>query len=146
AGVIVTHDLVDALTLADRIVVLDNGVVVDEGPVDRVLRSPRSAFAADLAGMNMLGGRAVQVSGPAPGARSAAQGDGPEVSGGRSAVSAPRADDAAGAPPATGSVRDAARRRRVRPGGRRGGLSALFRVGRGRGDSDGGDSGGGGSG
>ncbi len=58
ATVIVTHDLVDALTLADRIVVLDNGVVADEGPVDAVLRSPRSAFAADLAGTNMVAGTA----------------------------------------------------------------------------------------
>ncbi|QDQ99088.1 sulfate/molybdate ABC transporter ATP-binding protein [Tomitella fengzijianii] len=59
AAVIVTHDLVDALTLADRIIVLDNGSVVDDGPVERVLRSPRSPFAADLAGTNMVSGRAV---------------------------------------------------------------------------------------
>lgn len=61
AAVLVTHDLVDALTLADRIVVLDNGTVVDEGPVDRVLRSPRSMFAADLAGTNIAAGRAVDA-------------------------------------------------------------------------------------
>src|SRR5699024_3837630 len=53
--------LVDALTLADRIVVLDNGVVVDAGTVDRVLRNPRSMFAADLAGANIAAGRAVEA-------------------------------------------------------------------------------------
>ncbi|WP_200175211.1 sulfate/molybdate ABC transporter ATP-binding protein [Tomitella cavernea] len=61
AAIIVTHDLVDALTLADRIVVLDNGSVVDDGPVERVLRSPRSPFAADLAGTNMVSGHAVDA-------------------------------------------------------------------------------------
>nr|WP_024793884.1 ATP-binding cassette domain-containing protein [Tomitella biformata] len=59
ATVIVTHDLIDALTLADRVLVVENGVVVDFGPVDRVLREPRSIFTADLAGTNMTEGTAL---------------------------------------------------------------------------------------
>nr|WP_182346179.1 ATP-binding cassette domain-containing protein [Tomitella gaofuii] len=66
AALIVTHDVVDALTLADRIIVLDNGTVVDDGPVEQVLRSPRSPFAADLAGTNMVSGRAVDAVDAAP--------------------------------------------------------------------------------
>ena len=58
ATVIVTHDVIDALTLADRVLVVENGVVVDYGPVDRVLREPRSIFTADLAGTNMTEGAA----------------------------------------------------------------------------------------
>ena len=56
ATVIVTHDVIDALTLADRVLVVENGVVVDYGTVDRVLREPRSIFTADLAGTNMAQG------------------------------------------------------------------------------------------
>lgn len=58
ATVLVTHDLIDALTLADKVLVVENGVVVDFGPVDRVLREPRSIFTADLAGTNMAEGTA----------------------------------------------------------------------------------------
>lgn len=63
ATVIVTHDLIDALTLADTVLVVENGVVVDRGPVDRVLREPRSIFTADLAGTNMTEGAAVAAQG-----------------------------------------------------------------------------------
>lgn len=119
AAVIVTHDVVDALTLADRIVVLDNGVVVDEGPVDRVLRAPRSAFAADLAGTNMVGGRAVQDSGHLP---DEMPDEAPDV---RSARSASSHEGAAGPGDSAGG---GAR-------GRRGGFGALLRGGRGRGNS-----------
>ena len=44
--VLVTHDVLDALLLADRVVVLDGGRVVEEGPSREVLARPRSAFAA----------------------------------------------------------------------------------------------------
>lgn len=52
--VLVTHDVLDALLLADRVVVLDRGRVVEDGPTAEVLSRPRSAFAADLAGLNLL--------------------------------------------------------------------------------------------
>ncbi|RJS46062.1 sulfate/molybdate ABC transporter ATP-binding protein [Nocardioides cavernaquae] len=55
--VIATHDVLDALLLADRVVVLDGGRVVEEGPTAEVLARPRSAFAAQIAGLNLLAGR-----------------------------------------------------------------------------------------
>lgn len=56
--VVVTHQVIDALVLADRVVVLDGGRVVEQGPTLEVLTRPRSAFAARLAGLNMLPGTA----------------------------------------------------------------------------------------
>ncbi|MFL6159450.1 MAG: sulfate/molybdate ABC transporter ATP-binding protein [Marmoricola sp.] len=55
-AVIVTHDVLDALLLADRVVVLEGGRVVEDGPTRDVLSRPRSRFAADLAGLNLLAG------------------------------------------------------------------------------------------
>ncbi|MGH4026177.1 MAG: sulfate/molybdate ABC transporter ATP-binding protein [Pseudonocardiaceae bacterium] len=56
--VVVTHQVIDALVLADRVVVLDGGRVVEQGPTPEVLTRPRSAFAARLAGLNMISGTA----------------------------------------------------------------------------------------
>src|SRR4029079_1416079 len=56
--VLVTHDPVDALTLADRVVVLERGAVAQEGTVAEVAARPRSDFVADLMGINLLRGRA----------------------------------------------------------------------------------------
>jgi molybdate transport system ATP-binding protein len=55
-ALLVTHDLVDALLLADRVVVLENGSIVEEGSTLDVLTRPRSAFAAQLADLNMAVG------------------------------------------------------------------------------------------
>jgi molybdate transport system ATP-binding protein len=55
-AIIVTHDALDALLLADRVLVLEDGRVVEEGPSADVLARPRSAFAARIAGLNMLRG------------------------------------------------------------------------------------------
>lgn len=57
-ALLVTHDILDALSLADRIVVMEGGHVVEDGPTRSVLTQPRSAFAARIAGVNLLGGRA----------------------------------------------------------------------------------------
>ncbi|MGS0687129.1 TOBE domain-containing protein, partial [Nakamurella sp. GG22] len=57
-AVLVTHDLIDALSLADRVVVLDAGRVVEDGPARTVLSEPRSAFAARIAGIDLVAGRA----------------------------------------------------------------------------------------
>jgi molybdopterin-binding protein len=54
---LVTHDPLDALLLADRVVVLEAGRVVEEGPTAAVLARPRSAFAARIAGLNLVPGR-----------------------------------------------------------------------------------------
>lgn len=54
---LVTHDPLDALLLADRVVVLEHGRVVEDGPSHEVLTRPRSAFAARVAGLNLVPGR-----------------------------------------------------------------------------------------
>jgi molybdate transport system ATP-binding protein len=56
-ALVVTHDLIDALTLADRVLVLDDGRIVEDGPARTVLSQPRSAFAARIAGVNLISGR-----------------------------------------------------------------------------------------
>jgi molybdate transport system ATP-binding protein len=56
---LVTHELLDVLLLADEVAVLVDGSVVEQGPVAEVLGRPRSAFAAELAGLNLLPGVAV---------------------------------------------------------------------------------------
>lgn len=58
-AIIVTHEILDAVLLADRIAVLDDGRVVEEGATADVMRQPRSAFAASLCGLDMLMGRAL---------------------------------------------------------------------------------------
>ncbi|WP_229053827.1 sulfate/molybdate ABC transporter ATP-binding protein [Aeromicrobium sp. Leaf350] len=55
--VVVTHDPLDALLLADRVAVLEQGRVVESGSTSEVLTRPRSAFAARLAGLNLVPGR-----------------------------------------------------------------------------------------
>ncbi|MFF0815882.1 sulfate/molybdate ABC transporter ATP-binding protein [Rhodococcus sp. NPDC003318] len=62
-AVIVTHDLLDALALADRVIVVEAGVVVESGTVREVLTHPRSAFAARIAGVNLLAGTATSPDG-----------------------------------------------------------------------------------
>ena len=54
---LVTHDQVDALTLAHHVAVVENGRVVETGTVHDVLRAPRSTFAATIAGVNSIEGR-----------------------------------------------------------------------------------------
>jgi molybdate transport system ATP-binding protein len=56
--VLVTHDLLDALLLSDRVAVLEAGRVVETGPTAEVLRHPRTAFTAHLAGLNLVLGTA----------------------------------------------------------------------------------------
>ena len=54
---IVTHDPLEAIALADRLVVLENGRVVQTGTPQEVTARPRSRFVADLAGVNLLRGQ-----------------------------------------------------------------------------------------
>nr|WP_246315424.1 ABC transporter ATP-binding protein [Kineococcus aurantiacus] len=56
SAVLVTHDPLDALALADRVVVVEDGRVAERGPVQDVLSRPRSAFGAQLAGLVLLPG------------------------------------------------------------------------------------------
>jgi molybdate transport system ATP-binding protein len=56
ARVLVTHDPVDAAALADRIVVLESGRVVQQGAPADIAARPRSRYVADLVGVNLLRG------------------------------------------------------------------------------------------
>lgn len=54
--VLVTHDPLDALALADQVLVLADGRAVERGPVRSVLAAPRTAFTARIAGLNLVAG------------------------------------------------------------------------------------------
>ncbi|WP_159499179.1 ABC transporter ATP-binding protein [Microbacterium sp. 18062] len=54
--IVVTHDTVDAVALADRVVVIEDGLVTQTGPVRDVLRAPATDFVASLAGLNRVVG------------------------------------------------------------------------------------------
>jgi spermidine/putrescine transport system ATP-binding protein len=57
----VTHDQEEAMSIADRIVVVNKGRIEDMGPPDRVYLKPASLFAAKFMGeSNVLGGRVVE--------------------------------------------------------------------------------------
>ena len=57
--VFVTHDQEEALTLSDRIAILDAGRIVQSGPPRAVYERPRTVFAADFLGdANFFTGRA----------------------------------------------------------------------------------------
>jgi molybdate transport system ATP-binding protein len=56
ATVLVTHDPVDALVLADRMVVLEGGRVVQAGTPAEVSRRPATAYVARLMGLNLYPG------------------------------------------------------------------------------------------
>ena len=56
--VVVTHDPVEAASLAERLVVLEGGRVTHDGTAAELAARPRSAYVADLVGVNLLAGRA----------------------------------------------------------------------------------------
>jgi molybdate transport system ATP-binding protein len=53
-ALLVTHDAIDALTLADRVLVLDDGVVAQVGPPGEVAAEPRTPHVARLVGLNLV--------------------------------------------------------------------------------------------
>ncbi|MGA5799214.1 ABC transporter ATP-binding protein [Streptomyces cellulosae] len=57
-AVLVTHDPLDAMVLADRLVVVEHGRVVQEGAPADVARHPRTEYIAQLVGLNLYRGRA----------------------------------------------------------------------------------------
>jgi molybdate transport system ATP-binding protein len=54
--VLVTHDPLDAMVLADRVVVVERGSVVQTGPPAQVARAPRTPYVAGLVGLNLYRG------------------------------------------------------------------------------------------
>ena len=56
SAIIVTHDIVDAVVLADRVAVLHDGALIDVGTTAAVLAAPRNPFVAALAGVNLVVG------------------------------------------------------------------------------------------
>ncbi|WP_237331201.1 ABC transporter ATP-binding protein [Streptomyces mexicanus] len=57
-ALLVTHDPLDAMVLADRLVVMENGRVVQEGTPSHIARHPRTDYIAQLVGLNLYRGRA----------------------------------------------------------------------------------------
>jgi molybdate transport system ATP-binding protein len=59
---VVTHDPLEAAALADRLVVMENGQLIQTGSPAEVTEHPRSQYVADLVGVNLLRGQADQGS------------------------------------------------------------------------------------
>ena len=55
---LVTHDPLEALVLADRLLVLEDGRIVQEGTPAQVARRPATEYVARLVGLNLYAGRA----------------------------------------------------------------------------------------
>ena len=62
ATVLVTHDPLDALTLADELVFLDGGRVVQQGRPAEVIARPRTPYVAQVVGLNLYAGHALDGS------------------------------------------------------------------------------------
>jgi molybdate transport system ATP-binding protein len=54
--IVVTHDPVEAVLLGDRIVVLEDGRVIQTGTAEELRRRPRSDYVAELFGLNLWRG------------------------------------------------------------------------------------------
>src|SRR5438067_7472757 len=64
SAVCVTHDQVEALAIADRVLLLDRGRTVQEGAPEEIYDRPRTLFAAELLGSNnRIAGRIAEVRG-----------------------------------------------------------------------------------
>jgi iron(III) transport system ATP-binding protein len=60
----VTHDQVEAMAIADRVVLLEGGIIAQEGPPTSLYNEPATLFAAEFMGSNnRLDGKLVEVSG-----------------------------------------------------------------------------------
>jgi molybdate transport system ATP-binding protein len=55
---LVTHDPLEALVLADHLVVLEDGRIVQEGTPGQIARRPATDYVAKLVGLNLYAGRA----------------------------------------------------------------------------------------
>jgi molybdate transport system ATP-binding protein len=59
-NLVVTHDPLEAVALADRLVVIEQGRILQAGSASEVTERPRSRYVADLVGVNLLRGEAHQ--------------------------------------------------------------------------------------
>lgn len=59
--VLVTHDIDEALTLADRIVLMDNGEIVQQGKPVELLTQPKNEFVRDFFGRSEMGVRLLSL-------------------------------------------------------------------------------------
>ncbi|MBL1084578.1 ABC transporter ATP-binding protein [Streptomyces actinomycinicus] len=57
-ALLVTHDPLDAMVLADHLVVVEDGRVVQEGTPSDIARHPRTDYIAHLVGLNLYRGEA----------------------------------------------------------------------------------------
>jgi len=57
--ILVTHDPLDALSLADRLLFIEAGRVVQEGTPQEVIARPRDPYVAQVVGLNLLRGQRV---------------------------------------------------------------------------------------
>ena len=64
---VVTHDPLEAVAIADRLVVMESGRLVQSGAPAEVTEHPRSQYVADLVGVNLMRGHADQGSVRLPG-------------------------------------------------------------------------------
>ncbi len=55
--VFVSHDALDAVAVAERLIVIENGEVTQSGSVRSVLTAPATRFGAAIAGLNRIVGR-----------------------------------------------------------------------------------------
>jgi molybdate transport system ATP-binding protein len=55
---VITHDPTEAFLLADVIHIIEDGVVTQSGSADEIRLRPRTRYAADLAGSNLVAGTA----------------------------------------------------------------------------------------
>jgi molybdate transport system ATP-binding protein len=57
-SIVVTHTALDAMVIADRLLVLDEGSIVQDGPPAEVAARPRTTHVAALVGLNLARGTA----------------------------------------------------------------------------------------
>jgi molybdate transport system ATP-binding protein len=55
---LVTHDPLDALILADRLIVVEDGRIVQEGDATTITAKPQTSYVARLVGLNLYRGQA----------------------------------------------------------------------------------------
>ncbi len=56
--IVVTHDAVEAMTLADQLIAVEGGRVTQHGSATELRERPRSRYVADLVGVNLYRGEA----------------------------------------------------------------------------------------